>query len=141
MNPRTLLLILAAAAALPAGRAWADDAANPSAPAEAAKTGTPPADAAKAGSAPGYDALFSEILKALPQEKRALVDSARGAQGNGVPPAGAATAEEARKAAADKRSRAMQSLPPEIKARVDKAISDLDARRKEKQAEFKDLDK
>ena len=130
-------------AALLAGRAWCGQGAE--APAKAA-TGGNQASSAKQD----YDAIFSDILKSLPQEKRALVDSAHGAKGNAAaavpadPGQGKPSDEEkdkARKAAEAKRSQALQALPPEVKARVDKAISDLDNRRKEKQAEFKELDK
>ncbi len=89
-----------------------------------------------------YDAIFSDILKSLPQDKRALVDSAHGAKGNAAVPApGPVDPDAARKAGEAKRSQALQALPPEVKARVDKAISDLDNRRKQKQAEFKELEK
>lgn len=137
--PAPLLPMLIAA--LLAGRAFGDGAEPPAKPA----TGETQASSAKQD----YDAIFSDILKSLPQEKRALVDSAHGAKGNAAaasanPGQGKPSEEEkdkARKAAEAKRSQALQALPPEVKARVDKAITDLDNRRKEKQAEFKELDK
>jgi hypothetical protein len=142
MKLRTALLPLLITALL-TGRSWSDGTEPPAQPA----TGESQASSAKQG----YDAIFSDILKSLPQEKRALVDSAHGAKGKAVPAAASAdpgqgkpTEEEkdkARKEAEAKRTQALQTLPPEIKARVDKAITDLDNRRKEKQAEFKELDK
>jgi len=101
-----------------------------------------PAEAPAATAKQDYDAIFSDILKSLPQDKRALVDSAHGAKGNAAVPApGPVDPDAARKAGEAKRSQALQALPPEVKARVDKAISDLDNRRKQKQAEFKELEK
>jgi hypothetical protein len=135
MNLRIALLILSSAA-LSTGKAWADDAgAQP--PPKPAATETPAATAKQS-----YDAIFSDILKSLPQDKRALVDSAHGTKGNAAVPApGPVDPDEARKKGEAKRSQALQALPPEVKARVDKAISDLDNRRKQKQAEFKELEK
>ena len=138
MNLRTTLILLAFAALL-SGRTWADDAGAPppAKPTKPAATETHPATAKQ-----DYDAIFSDILKSLPQDKRALVDSAHGAKGNAaVPVPGPADPEAARKMGEAKRSQALQALPPEVKARVDKAISDLDNRRKQKQAEFKELEK
>ena len=145
MNLRTTLGTLLFAV-LMAGWSRADEGAtgaNPSAPAAAAEK---PASAKQE-----YDAIFSDILQSLPQDKRALVDSAHGAKGAGphaAPPAnpgnGKPTEEEkekARQAAKAKRSEAIQALPPEMRSRVDKAITDLDNRRKEKQAELKELGK
>ena len=143
MNLRTPLLALLIATLL-TGRSWSDGGAVP--PANPA-TGESQASSAQQK----YDAIFSDILKSLPQEKRALVDSAHGAKGNAVSAAGTAnpgqgkpTEEEkdkARKEGEAKRSQALQGLPPDIKARVDKAITDIDNRRKQKQAELKELDK
>lgn len=141
MNLRTALNPLFIAALLTGlmGRTWADDAgAQP--PAKPVKTESHPS-ADKATDKQNYDAIFSDILKSLPQDKRALVDSAHGAKGNAAPATGPADPEAARKAGEAKRSQALQALPPEVKARVDKAISDLDNRRKQKQAEFKELEK
>lgn len=143
MNLRTPLSPLLFAA-LTAGGSWAGDGSAPPPPAAPAET---PASAKQ-----DYDAIFSDMLNSLPQEKRALVDSAHGAKGNGAqaakpenPGNGKKPTEEekeqARQAAKAKRAEAIQGLPPEVRARVDKAITDLDNRRKEKQAEFKDLDK
>jgi hypothetical protein len=139
--PTALLPLLIAT--LLAGTSWSEGAEPPAQPA----AGESQASSAKQN----YDAIFSDILKSLPQEKRALVDSAHGAKGSAVaaavqaePAKGRPTEEEkekARKDAEAKRSQALQALPPEVKARVDKAISDLDNRRREKQAEFKELDK
>lgn len=151
MNLRTSILPLLFAA-LMAGEVWSEGEAAPAAPKH--ESPAKPAAASQASSAKqDYDAIFSDILKSLPQEKRALVDSAHGAQGNGnagngngngnTDKAGNSDAEKdkARKAGEAKRAQALQALPPEVKARVDKAISDLDNRRKEKQAEFKELEK
>jgi hypothetical protein len=133
MNPR-FPLYLALAAALLLGKARAED----SQPAKA--TGAPAPNAADPKQS--YDALFTDILKTLPQEKRALVDSAHGAKGKAVtPPARPADPEAAKKAAKEKRDKALQELPPEVKARVDKAIQDLDTRRMQREAELKELGK
>lgn len=133
MNPRTPLY-LALAAALFLGKAQAED----SKPAKDA--GAPAAKAADPKQT--YDALFTDIVANLPQEKRALVDSAHGAKGKAVtPPARPADPEAAKQAAKEKRDKALQELPPEVKARVDKAINELDTRRKEREAELKDLGK
>jgi len=135
MNLRTSLIPLSFAALLTA-KTWADDA--------VAQTQAKPAatETHAASAKQSYDAIFSDILKSLPQDKRALVDSAHGAKGNAAAPAtGPADPDAARKAGEAKRSQALQALPPEVKARVDKAISDLDNRRKQKQAEFKELEK
>jgi len=135
MKLRTALILFAFAAPL-TGRIWADDAGEKP-PAKPAAAETHAATAKQ-----DYDAIFSDILKSLPQDKRALVDSAHGAKGNAaVQVPGPADPEEARKRGEAKRSQALQALPPEVKARVDKAISDLDNRRKQKQAEFKELQK
>jgi hypothetical protein len=144
MNLRTVLnpLFIAALLGGTTGRTWADDAgalATPKPAKPVTAESHPSAD--KATDKQNYDAIFSDILKSLPQEKRALVDSAHGAKGNAAPAARPADSEAARKAGEAKRSQALQALPPEVKARVDKAISDLDNRRKQKQAEFKELEK
>ena len=146
MNLRTALnpLFIAALLAGLIGRTRADDAgaqgAGAQPPAKPVTTESHPS-ADKAADKRNYDAIFSDILNSLPQDKRALVDSAHGAKGNAVPATGPADPEAARKAGETKRSQALQALPPEVKARVDKAISDLDNRRKQKQAEFKELEK
>ncbi|MBW8889631.1 MAG: hypothetical protein JF616_17890 [Fibrobacteres bacterium] len=138
MNLRIAFLPLSIAALLTTAT-WADDPASTPAqqPAKPAATESHAATAKQ-----DYDAIFSDILKSLPQDKRALVDSAHGAKGNAAVPApGPVDPDAVRKAGEAKRSQALQALPPEVKARVDKAISDLDNRRKQKQAEFKELEK
>lgn len=88
-----------------------------------------------------YDALYSDIIRTLPQEGKSKVDSARGRErkpetksGNQAPDPG-----EIKREALEKRKRELDELPPDVKARVDKALSDLDSRRREKQTEFKEL--
>jgi hypothetical protein len=88
-----------------------------------------------------YDALYSDIIRSLPQEGKSKVDSARGRErkpeskpGKQVP-----DPEELKRNALEKRKRELDELPPDVKARVDKALSDLDSRRREKQTEFKEL--
>lgn len=88
-----------------------------------------------------YDALYSDIIRTLPQEGKSKVDSARGRErkpeakpGKPVP-----DPEELKRNALEKRKRELDELPPDVKARVDKALSDLDSRRREKQTEFKEL--
>ena len=114
---------LALMTALLMGRVWADGNQEPAAP---------PAPAAAKQE---YDALFSDILKSLPAGQRAQVDSAQAAKSKDKPVDPAA----AREAAKAKREKALGELPPEVKARVDKAITDLENRRKEKAAELKEL--
>ncbi|MEO7423985.1 MAG: hypothetical protein ABI036_02295 [Fibrobacteria bacterium] len=88
-----------------------------------------------------YDALYTDILKTLPQEGKSKVDSARGrdAKAELKQPKTTLSAEEVKKDALEKRKKELDELPPEVKARVDKVLSDLDNRRKEKQTEFKEL--
>lgn len=88
-----------------------------------------------------YDALYSDIIRTLPQEGKSKVDSARVRErkpesGPGKP---APDPEELKRNALEKRKRELDDLPPDVKARVDKALSDLDSRRREKQTEFKEL--
>jgi hypothetical protein len=69
------------------------------------------------------------------------IDSARGraaapqTQPSSVP----APAEERKKEAVEKHKKNLDDLSPEVKARVDKAVKDLEKRRKEKKTEFKEL--
>jgi hypothetical protein len=88
-----------------------------------------------------YDALYSDILKTLPQEGKSKVDSARGRDAKaGLKQAKPTlSAEDVKKDALEKRKKELDELPPEVKARVDKVLSGLDNRRKEKQTEFKEL--
>ena len=88
-----------------------------------------------------YDALYSDIFKALPQDGKLKVDSARGRDPKTESPQASSTLtlEELKKNALEKRKRERDELSPEVKARVDKVLSGLDNRRKEKQAEFKEL--
>ena len=88
-----------------------------------------------------YDALYSDIIRTLPQDGKSKVDSARGRErkpetkpGKQIP-----DPEELKRDALEKRKRELDDLPPDVKARVDKALSDLDSRRREKQTEFKEL--
>jgi hypothetical protein len=88
-----------------------------------------------------YDALYSDIIKTLPQDGKSKIDSARGreAKPDSKQSGKSRSAEELKKEAFEKRKRELEDLPPEVKARVDKVMSDLDNRRKDKQAEFKEL--
>ncbi len=91
-----------------------------------------------------YDALYSDIIRTLPQEGKSKVDSARGRERKPETKQGkqgkqAPDPEEIKREALDKRKRELDELPPDVKARVDKALSDLDSRRREKQTEFKEL--
>lgn len=87
-----------------------------------------------------YDALYSDIIEALPLDGKVKVDSARVQSGPGkVKPAD--PQEKSAKSMEEKRNRALEELPPAVKARVDKVISDLDTRRREKDSEFKELKK
>lgn len=127
----TLPFHLVLSMALLTGWAWAD---GNSAPVPPSEIGEPQPTAPHQE----YDALFSDILKALPSAQRAQVDSAQGAKTKekDIPKTDPAAAREAAKA---KREKALGELPPEVKARVDKAITELDNRRKEKAAELKEL--
>jgi hypothetical protein len=88
-----------------------------------------------------YDALYSDIIRTMPQEGKSKVDSARGKDANGKPKQDVTprSPDDLKKEAFEKRKKELDELPPEVKARVDKVLSDLDNRRKEKQAEFKEL--
>ncbi len=88
-----------------------------------------------------YDELYADILSNLPKDAKAKVDSAQsgGSQKGDSKKAKVKTAEELRKLATEKRSHEMKELPTAVKARVDKVLSDLDTRRKEKVLEFKEI--
>lgn len=88
-----------------------------------------------------YDALYSDIIRTLPQEGKSKVDSARGRERKPETKPGkqAPDPDEIKREALEKRKRELDDLPPDVKARVDKALSDLDSRRREKQTEFKEL--
>ena len=75
-----------------------------------------------------YDALYSDIIRTLPQEGKSKVDSARGRERKpeSKPGKQAPDPEELKRNALEKRKREMDDLPPDVKARVDKALSDLD---------------
>lgn len=105
------------------------------------KAETPSVDPASAANRKAYDALYSDILKTLPPDGRTKIDSARGhaVSPQTKPSAVALPSEETRKEALEKRKKDLEDLSPEVKARVDKALKDLDKRRKEKKAEFKEL--
>jgi hypothetical protein len=115
------------------------------------------AQGSKTESQAKYDGLFSEILKNMPEADRAKVDSARKAEA--LPPKAAAAqraaaekkaakqaakADKAAEKAADKLAKAAEKaedLPPSVKQKVEKAISDIEKRKAERKAEFKELDK
>ena len=88
-----------------------------------------------------YDALYSDIIRTLPQEGKSKVDSARVRERKpeSKPGKEAPDPEELKRNALEKRKRELDELPADVKARVDKALSDLDSRRREKQTEFKEL--
>lgn len=88
-----------------------------------------------------YDALYSDIVKNLPQEGKIKVDSAHGREAKNLPEQAGniKTREDLKRDVVEKRKKELSELPPEVKARVDKVLSNLDNRRKEKQAEFKEL--
>lgn len=88
-----------------------------------------------------YDELFGEILQNLPEKNRAKVDSAR-ANGKTPPetPAVTETKGPPDHAMVEKREKALEKLSPDVKARVEKAIKDLENRRKDRDLEFKELD-
>jgi hypothetical protein len=88
-----------------------------------------------------YDALYSDIIRTLPQEGKSKVDSARGRERRPEtnPDKRKPDPEEIKREALEKRKKELDDLPPDVKARVDKVLSDLDSRRREKQTEFKEL--
>ncbi|MEO6097833.1 MAG: hypothetical protein ABIW76_20125 [Fibrobacteria bacterium] len=88
-----------------------------------------------------YDALYSDILMSLPRDGKLKVDSAKYHEPKAKPAQSAnpLTVDELKNNAAEKRKKEMDELSPEVKGRVDKILSDLDNRRKEKQTEFKEL--
>ncbi|HKP94162.1 MAG TPA: hypothetical protein VJ385_00255 [Fibrobacteria bacterium] len=119
-----------------AGFAWAEDNAARDLPAPSKESTEAASPSRKA-----YDALFFDILKALPQEGKSKVDSARGRERDAAakPSGDARSPEDLRKDAIERRKKNLEELPPDVKARVDKVLSGLDNRRKEKQTEFKEL--
>lgn len=135
MSP-TRPLCLALLSALLMGRAWAGGNQESALPAALFQAEAAAPEGAKT---PGqeYDALFSDILKTLPAGQRAQVDSAEAAKADKEKPK--PDPDAAREAARAKREKALGELPPEVKARVDKALTDLEIRRKEKAAELKEL--
>jgi len=136
MKTRCLLISL-----LFAGFACAQDAASDRNGTAQPKAETPLSDPASAANRKAYDALYSDILNTLPQDGRSKIDSARGraASPQARPAAVPLPSAEAGKEALEKRKKDLEDLSPEVKARVDKALKDLDKRRKEKKAEFKEL--
>ncbi len=83
--------------------------------------------------------MFSEIIKNLPQEKRVKMDSLKNAGPVTVhKDADDSVAPEDRKKNLDeKRKREVDALSQDVKERVEKAILDLEQRKKERQLEFK----
>jgi hypothetical protein len=79
-----------------------------------------------------YAALFSELLRSLPPEKRAMVDSAAPT----MPGAQAAEASKASKRAEN--APGPDNLAPDVQEKVEKAISAM-GERKKKALEFKEL--
>lgn len=107
----------------------------------AGDTGIEDGKAAAPSHRKAYDALFSDIIKGLPGEGLSKVDSARGGNDKRVADHStkAASVDELKKDAVEKRKKEMEELSPEVKARVDKVLSGLDNRRREKQVEFKEI--
>jgi len=97
------------------------------------------------------DKLFVEILESLPDEARAMVDSA-GARSQekktenatnstavvkiaaGLPDAGS-------ESALQNRRQRLDQLPDKLRLQVEKAISDIDKRQAEKAVEFKEINR
>ncbi|MDB5048824.1 MAG: hypothetical protein JWO30_1895 [Fibrobacteres bacterium] len=86
-----------------------------------------------------YDALYSDIIKTLPRDGKAKVDSVRGRDTQPKQTVNPRTPEDVKKKHFEKRKKELDELPLEVKARVDKVLIDLDNRRKEKKTEFKEL--
>lgn len=129
MHIRSALLAFGAALAV-VPSAWCGEAAAPEAP------------AVQSAPAKSYDELFGEILQNLPEKNRAKVDSARAAGKTG--PSAPALPEakgQPDPTLFEKREKALEKLSPDVKARVEKAIKDLENRRKDRELEFKELDK
>jgi hypothetical protein len=114
---------------LAAVQAWCGE---PAAPAPAAESAV--ADK-------GYDALFSEILQNLPEKDRAKVDSARGKGPDEPKPGDPDWVPPGEAVRQEKRAKALEKLAPDVKERVEKAIQKLESRQKERELEFKELDK
>ncbi len=90
-----------------------------------------------------YDALYAEILKKLPEDNRAKVDSARAPLIKESPSKTKkkSSSEGIPKERHEKKLEALKDLPPEVKNRVDKAMADMENRKEERKLEFKDLQK
>lgn len=87
-----------------------------------------------------YEDLFSEIMGTLPREGLDKVDSARGSgPAKATPTARPATPEELARRLKERRDFELGELPPAVKDRVDRVLSDLQDRRNEKALEFKEL--
>ncbi len=114
-----------------------DHAASAALPGKDKEKEKPPAQAVNRKA---YDDLYSEILKTLPQDGKAKVDSARRLDRSPSVQQHAVGAGQGRDPEAlQKHNRDLQELPPAVKARVDKVLTELDSRRKEKEMEFKEL--
>ncbi len=104
----------------------------------------PDSPAVQAESAPsrGYDEIYGEILQNLSGQSRAKVDSARTkAESPAKVPEEAAAAKRTEPERGGKREKALEKLAPEVKARVEKAIRDMETKRRERELEFRELEK
>jgi len=86
-----------------------------------------------------YASLFAEILSDLPPENRAKVDSAAVPR-PAVDEAAASKAKESREGeqAAEANQKGLETLPVDIRERVEKAVVNLEERKK-KGLDFKEL--
>lgn len=106
----------------------------------------PDSPAVQAASTParGYDEIYGEILQNLPEQSRAKVDSARTKAESPATVPVEAEAEAGKRAEPErvvKREKALEKLAPEVKARVEKAIRDMETKRREREMEFRELEK
>ena len=90
--------------------------------------------------------LFDEIMQTLPSDMKAKVDSASacarsdaGRQEKGS--SAAASAAQKQPALNNDRDAAVQKLPEDVRAKVEKAISDIDFMNQDRQIQFKDYEK
>jgi hypothetical protein len=94
---------------------------------------------AKSANRKAYDALYSDIIKTLPRDGKAKVDSARGLDAKPERTEVPRSPEDGKKKAHGNHKKELDELPPDVKARVDKVLIDLDTKKKVKKTEFKEL--
>jgi|GEM_PF-6852557 hypothetical protein len=92
-------------------------------------------------------AIFDEIMQTLPADMKAKVDSASvtvkdDSKSSGRNGSGTAAAHSSRSGPqSGDRDAAVQQLPQDVRAKVEKAISDIDLMNQDRQIQFKDYEK